>query len=202
MAYTVTAYSGDKITVGSVNSRNEFTTNVDAGMRGDTGYSGSLGYTGSQGVGYTGSQGIVGYTGSQGQANTDQLLVNTLLARHIEEYVMTYVTPSGVLSHNYSIGNSLLLVRPSANVLLSISSMDIPVNFETTVKTSIIQESNSTAIIDSLAINGTSIILRWEDGVIPSGTLGGTDDIEFKIFRFSNTAFIARASTKSYSQIT
>ena len=153
MAYTVTAYSGDKITVGSVNSRTEFTTNVDAGMRGDAGYMGSVGYTGSQGIGYTGSRGI-GYAGSQGTVNTQIATIQTINTNKIVQSISTYVGTSGTITQDSDVANYLIILYPTGNMDLNLRNVNLEVGQYITVKNNIVQSNTEAYMVQSITVDG------------------------------------------------
>lgn len=185
MAYTVTAYSGDKITVGSVVSRNEFTTNVDAGMRGDTGYAGSTGYTGSQGA--------IGYTGSvSGNVHIKQLF----------ESVTTYSNVSGEIQHDCSNGTYLFIIYPTGNMSLNLTNLDLNVGEITTIKTSIVQpEISSAFMVQSIKVNDIATLTYWENGVIPTGNTGKIDDIKFEVYQFDENVYVVKGTHTVYDEV-
>lgn len=198
MAYTVTAYSGDKITVGSVNSRTEFTTNVDAGMRGDTGYSGSLGYSGS--IGYTGSIGV-GYTGSQGEVNTYTVVTQSVTVNRIFQPINTFINSYGPVTHNFELGDYLLFISPTGNITLNLTNVNLPIGQYTKVKASVVQSNTIAHMINSVLVDGAVPQLFWEGDGIPTGDIGKVNDIVFEIYRYSSINYVAKASTITYSEI-
>jgi len=196
MAYTVTAYSGDKITVGSVNSRTEFTASVNAGMRGDAGYMGSC-YTGSQGVGYTGSRGI-GYAGSQGTVNTQIITVETLNVNKIVQSISTYVGTSGTITQDSKTANYIIVLYPTGNIDLNLTNVNLNVGQYITVKNSIIQSNSEAYMIQSVTVDGETPSTFWDTGTIPAGDVGKINEIVFEIYKYSELGYIAKASTTTY----
>ena len=197
MAYTVTAYSGDKITVGSVNSRTEFTTNVDAGMRGDAGYMGSVGYTGSQGIGYTGSRGI-GYAGSQGTVNTQIATIQTINTNKIVQSISTYVGTSGTITQDSDVANYLIILYPTGNMDLNLRNVNLEVGQYITVKNNIVQSNTEAYMVQSITVDGETPTIFWDTGTVPAGDLGKINEIEFEIYKYSVLGYIAKASTSTY----
>lgn len=196
MTFTVTAYTGDKITVGSVKSRSQYDLQVDAGLKGDVGYTGSIGYTGSVGVGYTGSQGIVGYTGSMGT------LQSSVTINQLKEPVVPYNNISGEVIHDGNTGTYLLIVNPTGNIIFNISNLNLDVNQTTTVKFSIVQPSATSYMVQTLKIDGVVPQTYWPDGIIPSGNPGKYDDVIFEIYRFNTTGYVVKGHLLTYQLVT
>lgn len=93
----------------------------------------------------------------------------------------------GTVVHNIAAaGTTFYHTNVADNFTANFTGMPITNNRSTTISI-VISQNNPAFIVSSIQIDGVTQTLNWVDGLVPQGTIGGVDTLQFTLVRVSNT---------------
>jgi hypothetical protein len=94
---------------------------------------------------------------------------------------------TGTVDHNIAVAGTVFYhTNVADNFTANFTNMPTTNNRSTTI-TLVIDQNNPSFIPSNVQINGITQTLNWLDGLVPQGTVGGFDVVQFTLVRFNNT---------------
>ena len=114
-----------------------------------------------------------------------------------EEKFATLTNATGTVVHDCDTGQIFYHTTPSANWTINLTNLGLTAEYKTTV-TIFIDQGASAYIPTALQIGGAAQTILWQGGSQPTGTVNGTDMVEFNILNDGGT-YIVMGELVSYS---
>jgi hypothetical protein len=169
------------------------------GSRGDQGLVGPSGSSANINTGslvttssfnsFTSSYSTGSFTGSfTGSILAGTLITtgNTSLASVQENLVLIDGTPSPSHSFDFNSGSIFYLTGQTQNTVWNVINLPTTAEKATTL-TFIIEQENTAFSASAYQFNGTSVSVKWPQGVVPTGSASTTDAIGLTAFRLGST---------------
>ncbi len=103
---------------------------------------------------------------------------------------------NGTVDHNIATSGTVFYhTNVADNFTANFTSMPTTNNRTTTIAL-VIAQNNPSFIASSVQINGVTQTINWLNGVVPQGTVGGIDVIQFTLVRTNNAWTVAGALSK------
>lgn len=103
---------------------------------------------------------------------------------------------TGTVEHNIATaGTTFYHTNVADNFTANFTNMPTTNNRVTTI-TLVIDQNNPAFIASSVQINGVTQTLNWLDSIVPQGTIGGVDTMQFTLVRANNSWTVVGALSK------